>query len=229
MNRTVSTVKKFFNSRCLKSVEFTDSRFSKINSLSPNLVEFSILLVPKTTELVQAVSDLYSIAPNIDDFGITATVMLNIKNDLVLNGCKRPCNLMGDMTINIGSFCRESEGLQINRYSYTPFTPLLINGSDGIYQARDHLEGFLEKLECSLISAHKRLAYAKHLSSDIHQLFENLNVDVSGGVNRGCCDIRVHESGVHLKTNKNGDVFIEIPEGAVSGVQISKMLKEAFC
>ena len=229
MSRLVSTVKNFFNSRVLKSANFIDSRFSRINSLSPNLVEFSILLVPKTTEFIQVVSELYSIDQDSDDFGITATIMLSIKNDLVLNGCKRHCNLMGDMTINIGCFSRESEYLQINRYSYTPFSPLVINGSDGIYQARDHIEGFLNKLECSLVGAYDRLMYAKNLSDNVRHLSKDLDIDVVGGVDRGCCDIRIGGSGVCLKTTKKGMVVIEIPEGGMAEEKVYKILKEAVC
>ncbi|MGR5365962.1 hypothetical protein [Photobacterium damselae] len=227
MNKTIRIVKAFFNSQDLKSRDFDDANRGKLKSLTPNLVEFNLLLVPQTKELTLAVSHLYDSDPQDIDFGVEVTITLGVKNDNVIGGCKKPCNLMGSLNVNVSPFSCKSLSLQTVKYHFSPFTPLSINGKDGVFQTKDCIVRFLEKLKCNVLDAYKRFKYAEHLFCATHQNFSDIGVEIDGGLRQGCCDLLVKDSGVRLKTHSDGTVTIEIPEGVVSERQLSKFLVEA--
>lgn len=227
MNKIIKTVKSFFNTENLKVRAFYDVTRSKVRAITPNMVEFNLLLVPQSEELIDAVSHLYEINPLDNDFGVVAKVILSVKNDAVIGGYKKPRNLMGDLKISVSSFSKHSESLQSVKYHFTPFTPLSINDNEGVYQAGDCTQRFLTKLEADLIEAYRRLAYAHHLSNTVRQNFDAVGAELDGGVNRGCCNLLIKENGINLKTSSDGTVTIVIPEGTLSESQLSRFLLEA--
>lgn len=227
MNNPIKAVKKFLNSDNIKQVAFSHQKDASLKKHTPNLVEFDVLLKPLSDELVAAVSSLYSVDVNDEDFGVIAKITLNVQNDTVIGGRKRLCNLLGNVSVAVHGFDEKSEFLQKVQYTYLLFSPLSINGADGLFQVRDSLNEFLIKLESSLLKSYRRFEYANRLCGNVRRGFGDLGLFVQGGVNRGCCDLAYDSKGVRLRTDANGRITIEMNEGALSEERVAQLLLEA--